>query len=273
MRRSVLSQIWRSGPFLYPDKSPQTSCGAHSIRVDAQGNIWAVDAPGHVIYKMNPQGKVIMQLGQKGVSGLGPTNFNLPTDVAFAPNGDVYVSDGYGNPRVVKYSRAGKYLLQWGTRGSGPGQFQLPHNVAVDARGRVYVTDRDNRRVEVFDSSGKFLSQWPDTGGVSALRITKDHPCAAMSKSFLQLTRRPAWDNTGDKVHRPEDRCGPDMEGQCAVEGLAVRLLIHNNSPTLPSRTSSSSHLLIRPSARGGRNTGNSPRGNLVFKAAIRGES
>ena len=150
------------------------SCGAHSIRVDAEGNIWAVDAPGHVIYKMNPQGKVIMQLGQKGVPGMGPTNFNLPTDVAFAPNGDVYVSDGYGNPRVVKYSRAGKYLLQWGTRGSGPGQFQLPHNVAVDARGRVYVTDRDNRRVEVFDSNGKFLSEWPDTGGVSALRITKD---------------------------------------------------------------------------------------------------
>jgi len=65
-------------------------------------------------------------------------------------------------------------LLQWGSRGSGPGQFQLPHNVAVDARGRVYVTDRDNRRVEVFDANGKFLNQWADIGGVSALRITKD---------------------------------------------------------------------------------------------------
>jgi hypothetical protein len=150
------------------------SCGAHAIRVDPEGNIWAVDAPGHVIYKMNPQGKVIMQLGRKGVPGMSPSNFNLPTDVAFAANGDIYVSDGYGNPRVVKYSRDGKYLLQWGKRGSGPGEFQLPHNVAVDAQGRVYVTDRDNRRVEIFDSSGKFLSQWPDIGGVSALRITKD---------------------------------------------------------------------------------------------------
>ena len=150
------------------------SCGAHAIRVDSEGNIWAVDAPGHVIYKMDPQGKVIMQLGQKGVPGVSPANFNLPTDIAFAPNGDIYVSDGYGNPRVVKYSRAGKYLLQWGSRGSGPGQFQLPHNVAVDARGRVYVTDRDNRRVEVFDANGKFLSEWPDIGGVSALRITRD---------------------------------------------------------------------------------------------------
>jgi len=123
---------------------------------------------------MNRQGKVILQLGQKGVSGMGPNNFNLPTDVAFAPNGDFYVTDGYGNPRVVKYSHAGKYVLQWGTRGSGPGQFQLPHNVAVDAQGRVYVTDRDNRRVEVFDSAGKFLNQWPEIGGVSAIRITKD---------------------------------------------------------------------------------------------------
>src|SRR5262245_55397826 len=135
------------------------SCGAHSVRVDDDGNIWAVDAPGHVIYKMDRDGKVIMQLGQKGVPGMSQRNFKLPTDVAFAPNGDIYVSDGYGNPRVVKYSRDGKYLLEWGKRGSGPGEFQLPHNVAVDTQGRVYVTDRDNRRVEVFDSNGKFLSQ------------------------------------------------------------------------------------------------------------------
>ena len=150
------------------------SCGAHSVRVDLEGNIWVVDAPAHVIYKMNAHRKIIMQLGRKGVSGMGRNTFNLPTDVAFAPTGEVYVSDGYGNPRVVKYSREGKYLLQWGSRGSGPGEFQLPHNVAVDARGRVYVTDRDNRRIEVFDSNGKFLDQWPEIGGVSALRITKD---------------------------------------------------------------------------------------------------
>jgi DNA-binding beta-propeller fold protein YncE len=150
------------------------SCGAHSVRVDPEGNIWAVDAPGHVIYKMNAAGKVILQIGQKGVAGRGPNNFNLPTDVAFAPNGEIYVSDGYGNPRVVKYTHEGKYVLQWGTRGSGPGQFQLPHNVAVDAQGRVYVTDRDNRRVEVFDANGKFITQWPEIGGVSAIRITKD---------------------------------------------------------------------------------------------------
>ena len=105
---------------------------------------------------------------------MSPTNFNLPTDVAFASNGDIYVSDGYGNPRVVKYSRDGKYLLQWGKRGSGPGEFQLPHNIVVDSRDRIYVTDRDNRRVEVFNANGEFLTEWRDTGGVSALAITSD---------------------------------------------------------------------------------------------------
>src|SRR2546428_3668035 len=151
-----------------------TSCGAHSVRVDPQGNIWLIDATGHVIYKMNADWKEIMRLGTKGVSGTGPNHFNLPTDVAFAPNGDVYVSDGYGSARVVKYSRDGKFLAQWGTRGKGPGEFGLPHNLVIDEQGRVYVTDRDNQRIEVFDSNGKFLSQWTGTGGISGLAITKD---------------------------------------------------------------------------------------------------
>jgi len=151
-----------------------TSCGAHSVRVDPQGNIWIVDAPGHVIYKMNPERKELMRLGTKGIAGTGPNNFNLPTDVAFAPDGEVYVTDGYGSARVVKYSREGKYLLQWGKRGKGPGEFGLPHNLVVDRQGNVYVTDRDNQRIEVFDRDGKFLTQWTDTGGISGLAITKD---------------------------------------------------------------------------------------------------
>jgi 6-bladed beta-propeller len=151
-----------------------TACGVHSVRVDPQGYIWIVDAPGHVIYKLNQDGKEIMRLGTKGVSGTGSNTFNLPTDVAFAPNGDVYVSDGYGSARVVKYTRDGKYQLQWGKRGKGPGEFELPHNLVVDAQGRVYVTDRENQRIEVFDANGKFLTEWTGTGGVSGLAITRD---------------------------------------------------------------------------------------------------
>ena len=86
------------------------ACGAHSVRVDPDGNIWVVDAPGHVVYKMNSQGRVLMELGSKGVAGMSRNTFNLPTDVAFGPNGDVYVSDGYGNARVVKYGSVTKIV-------------------------------------------------------------------------------------------------------------------------------------------------------------------
>ena len=135
------------------------SCGAHSVRVDPDGNIWVVDAPGHVVFKMDPDGAVILELGTKGQSGAGRDTFNLPTDVAFAPTGDLYVSDGYGNARIVNYTRDGEYLLEWGTRGTGPGELGLPHNLVVDRAGRVYVTDRDNQRVQVFDADGRFLTQ------------------------------------------------------------------------------------------------------------------
>lgn len=149
-------------------------CGAHSIRVDREDHIWVVDAGAHVVSKMDSQGRVLLQLGQKGVSGTDRGHFNLPTDVAFAPNGDVYVSDGYASARVVKFSSDGKFLLEWGTRGTGPGEFGLPHNLVVDGQGRVYVTDRDNERIQVFDSSGKFLNQWKDVGSVSTLFMTRD---------------------------------------------------------------------------------------------------
>jgi DNA-binding beta-propeller fold protein YncE len=151
-----------------------TACGAHSVRVDPQGNIWIVDAAGHVVYKLNPDGKELLRLGTRGTSGTSQSTFNLPTDVAFAPNGDLYVSDGYGSARVVKFSRDGKFILQWGKRGTGPGEFGLPHNLVVDAQGRVYVTDRDNERVQVFDPTGKFLAEWKDIGVISALAMTPD---------------------------------------------------------------------------------------------------
>jgi DNA-binding beta-propeller fold protein YncE len=150
------------------------SCGAHSVRVDPQGNVWLIDAAGHVIYKLDRDWKEVMRLGTRGTSGAGQNTFNLPTDVGFAPNGDVYVTDGYGNARVVKYSRDGRYLLEWGKRGKSPGEFGLPHNVVVDRDGKVYVTDRDNQRIQVFDANGRFLTEWAGTGGISGMAITKD---------------------------------------------------------------------------------------------------
>jgi DNA-binding beta-propeller fold protein YncE len=152
-----------------------TACGAHAIHLDHENNIWVVDAADHVVYKMNQQGKVLMQLGTKGTAGAGPKQFNIPTDVAVvASNGNIYVSDGSGSARIVKFTKDGKFVLEFGKRGTGPGEFGMPHNVAVDARERVYISDRDNGRVQVFDSNGKFLKEWAGTGGASVLAMTKD---------------------------------------------------------------------------------------------------
>ena len=186
-----------------------TACGAHSIRVDPQGNIWIVDATAHVVYKMTADGKEIMRLGTKGTSGASRSTFNLPTDVAFAPNGDLYVTDGYGGARVVKFSRDGKYLLEWGKRGTGPGEFGLPHNVVVDTQGQVYVTDRDNQRIQVFDANGKFLSEWTGTGGVSGLAMTGDGRIDhRRRRAGFEGQRRRQVAGRGRRARRRRRRCG-----------------------------------------------------------------
>ena len=100
------------------------------------------------------------------------TTFNRPTDIAFLPNGDFFVSDGYGNSRVVKFSRDGKYLMEWGKRGTGPGEFNTPHIVRVDSHQNVYVSDRENNRIQIFDSNGKFLRQWTHLGATQGMDIS-----------------------------------------------------------------------------------------------------
>jgi DNA-binding beta-propeller fold protein YncE len=91
-----------------------------------------------------------------------------------APDGDIYVTDGYGNSRVVKFSRDGKFLTQWGSKGSGPGEFDLPHAVVLDREGRVYVADRENNRIQVFTREGKFVAQWPELGSPWGLVMTPE---------------------------------------------------------------------------------------------------
>jgi 6-bladed beta-propeller len=151
-----------------------SNCGAHEIRVDPQGNVWVVDAPGQIITKMNAAGHTVMHLGTRDKSGKSASLFYLPTDIAFAPNGDLVVADGYGNARMVRFSKSGQYLGEFGARGNGPGQFQLPHNVAIDAKGLIYVSDRETQRVEVFDAGGKYLRQWEQVGSLSSLIMAPD---------------------------------------------------------------------------------------------------
>jgi DNA-binding beta-propeller fold protein YncE len=145
---------------------------AHGIRVDPDSNIWCADVKGHVLFKLNPAGRILMVLGQRqGTPGNNDSKdgFHEPTGFAFLPNGDFYVSDGYLNSRVVKFNRDGEYLTHWGRKGTGAGEFDLVHDVCLDSRGRVYVADRSNQRIQVFDAGGKFLAQWTGMGQPQSL--------------------------------------------------------------------------------------------------------
>jgi sugar lactone lactonase YvrE len=144
---------------------------AHSVTFDSEGHIWATDSANHVVYKYDTDGELLMTLGQKGVAGDNTSRdlFNQVNHVAFGPDGDIYVSDGYGNARVVQFTKDGEFVrIIGGTEGAAPGQLKVPHGVAVDSRGRILVNDSDNQRISVFGSDGKFVETWPfpSRGGI-----------------------------------------------------------------------------------------------------------
>jgi len=163
----------------------------HSIRVDPQGNLWTVDDGSHTVLKLDRHGRILMVFGRwrattdtkntmpdgsaggalRGLRDEGVIRFNRPTDVAFGPNGDIFISDGYGNSRVMKFAADGKFLKEWGRRGSAPGEFHTPHSIVADRRGRVYVADRENYRIQVFDAEGKFLQEWKNIGSPWGLAL------------------------------------------------------------------------------------------------------
>jgi peptidylamidoglycolate lyase len=132
----------------------------HGLRIDREDNVWLTDVALHQVFKFSHDGKLLMTLGTKGEPGQDGGHFNRPTDIAIAPDGTIYVSDGYGNSRVAKFSGDGKFLLDWGRRGEGPGEFNIPHGIALDSQERVYVADRSNGRIQVFQPDGKFLNEW-----------------------------------------------------------------------------------------------------------------
>ena len=145
---------------------------AHSVTIDGQGFLWVTDSAAHVVHKFSPDGRPLMTLGKKGVAGDNTSRelFNQPNHVAIAPNGDIYVSDGYVNARVMQFSAAGQFVrIIGGVKGSQPGQLQLPHGVALDSRGRILINDSDNQRVSVFDTEGRFVEMWPypSRGGIA----------------------------------------------------------------------------------------------------------
>jgi peptidylamidoglycolate lyase len=145
-----LQRSWGANRFVAP----------HGLRIDPHDNVWVTDTALHQVFKFSHDGELLLTLGTERSAGLDATHFNKPTDIAFAADGSIFVSDGYGNSRIAKFSPTGQFLLDWGHKGSGPGEFDTPHSVVVDQHGQVYVADRGNSRIQVFDAEGKFLKSW-----------------------------------------------------------------------------------------------------------------
>ena len=148
---------------------------AHSVRIDKQDNIWAVDKGSDMIVKFNPEGRVMFVSGRKQEAsdeGTGPLKhpnpplpavdgrYRQPTDVTWDSVGNAYISDGYIDSRIAKLDKDGNFIGSWGSHGTGPGQFNTPHSIGADAENNIYVADRGNRRVQVFDTAGNFLRQF-----------------------------------------------------------------------------------------------------------------
>ena len=136
--------------------------------------------------------KLLLSLGEFNVPGTDERHFGLPADIAFLPDGTMFVADGYYNSRIVKFTREGKFITAWGKKGAGEGDFNLPHSVAVDKEGRVYVGDRENYRMQVFDANGKFIAQWKHIGSPWGVVIADDGSifmCDGHNNRILKLDR------------------------------------------------------------------------------------
>lgn len=171
---------------------------AHAVRVDSHDNIWAVDEGSNMVIKFNPEGRVVMTLGRRPepadavatVTQPDPNNpgkyiFDRPTDVGWDSDGNIFVTDGYGNSRIVKYDKQGKFITQAGSKGSAQGQLNLPHSLAMDAKGNAYVADRTNRRIQVFDNDLKYKAIYDNVGTPWELCISPgEHQYLFSSNTF-----------------------------------------------------------------------------------------
>lgn len=155
-----LLRSWGKGDFTLP----------HSLRIDHYGDIWALDAGSSRIIEYSPSGEKLLTIKVEPVPDTG-SPFRGVTDIAFAPDGSVFITDGYGNSRVLQYTAEGTKFKEWGSPGAGPGQFRLPHAIQVSTAGVIYVADRENGRIELFDLAGRYLRNFADVGRCYALRL------------------------------------------------------------------------------------------------------
>jgi sugar lactone lactonase YvrE len=223
-----LLKAFGAGMFVFP----------HGIFVDKEGNVWVTDGQGkdgkgHQVFKFSPEGKVLLALGKPGVAGDGPDEFNAPSAVLVAPNGEIFVGDGHGgntNSRIVKFNKDGKFIKTWGKKGSAPGDIDIPHTLAMDSRGRLFLGDRQNNRIQIFDQNGTFLDAWSQFSRPSGVFIDKnDTIYVADSESESVSKNHDGW-KRGIRIGRVSDGAVtgfiPDpvdkITGTSAAEGVAA---------------------------------------------------
>ncbi len=223
-----LVKAFGAGMFVFP----------HGLHVDFEGNVWVTDGvgrgmKGQTVHKFSPDGKLLMTLGTPGKAGDGPNEFNAPSAVLVAPNGNIFVADGHGgntNARIVKFSRDGKFIKTWGKKGSAPGEMDGPHTLAMDSQGRLFLGDRGNNRIQIFDQDGNYIDQWTQFSRPSGIFIDKaDNIYVADSESESVSKNHDGW-KRGIRIGRVRDAVVtafiPDpaekATGTSAAEGVAV---------------------------------------------------
>jgi DNA-binding beta-propeller fold protein YncE len=181
---------------------------AHGIFITADDRVFVVNRDRHQVLQYTKDGTLMFALGTRGRAA-SEAPFSHPSDVAVALTGEIFVSDGYANSRVHKFSADGRLVLSWGEPGGGPGQFRVPHGIAVDADGRVYVADRENNRVQVFTGEGEFVTQWSDFKSPMDIYIDDDQVVYVSD----QIPRFSLYDRAGKLLGRA--RTGGEGHGIC----------------------------------------------------------
>jgi len=180
----------------------------HGLHIDGDGNVWVTDGEGpdgedprrdgkgHQVFKFSPSGEILLTLGKAGIGGDGVDEFNQPSAVYVAANGDIFVGDGHGrrsNARIMKFDATGRFIKTWGSRGTGQGQFETPHALAMDSMGRLFVGDRGNALVQIFDQDGNFIDQWSQFGRPSGIYID-DNDILYVTDSSSTPRNNPGYD-------------------------------------------------------------------------------
>jgi DNA-binding beta-propeller fold protein YncE len=165
----------------------------HALRLDPQGNVWTVDAASSTVIKFSPKGEKLLQIDVGGQPESARSAFRGTTDIAFAPKGRIFISDGYANARILEYTADGKKVREWGSAGTGPGEFHLPHSIVADENGILYVADRENGRIEKFNLDGKFLGEFANLGRTYSLKLGANGTLWAGMQALNEPTGSPGW--------------------------------------------------------------------------------